>query len=74
MCKYCETVYAENDHGRKFGDLFPKELNYDGEVQLSWVVNNDVKEKYNIYMNDDVAVTDISAPIHYCPMCGRKLD
>lgn len=74
MCEYCERVYFENENGRKFGKLFEKELSYSGEVQLSWVKEKGVNRDYNVYMNDDESVCDISVPISFCPKCGRRFD
>lgn len=74
MCDYCERIYAENGSGRKFGKFFENPLNYTGEIQLSWRIENGTKIDYELYMNDDVHVCDISVPICYCPKCGRKLD
>lgn len=51
-----------------------KGLNYTGEIQLSWRVANEIKTDYDLYMNDDVNVCDISVPVLYCPKCGRKFD
>lgn len=74
MCEYCETVYYENDSGRKFGKLFEKELDYTGDIQLSWMEDNGVKTGYELFMDDDAACTDLSVPVDFCPKCGRNLN
>lgn len=73
MCKYCETETFDNEFGRRFGEVFPMDLNYDLEVQLSWDMKKGIKTNYNIYMYDEENYNDVSVPIHYCSMCGRKL-
>lgn len=72
MCEYCEQVYFENEVKRKFGKIFEKDISYTGDVQLSWIKRNGVNMDYNIYMNDDEYVYDISVPISFCPKCGKK--
>lgn len=72
MCEYCERVYYENDSGRKFGKTFEKELSYTGDVQLSWLKRNGMNVDYEIYMNDDECVCDISVPVSFCPKCGKE--
>lgn len=74
MCEYCEQVYFENDSGRKFGKIFEKDISYTGDVQLSWINKNGVNTDYNIYMNDDDCVCDISVPISFCPKCGKEFE
>lgn len=72
-CEYCEVIYYINPAERRFGNSFKKDMQYDGEVQLSWVMDRGVKSDYRLYVNDDVAVTDISLPVNFCPICGKKL-
>ena len=73
MCEYCETAYGRNANGREFGKLFDKTLDYTGEIQLSWIEENGIKTGYELYMNDDAVCTDLSVPVNFCPICGRKL-
>lgn len=70
MCEYCEKTFYKNDYGREFGKLFP-ENTYNTDVQISW---KEDKTDYNIYTNNDNLAYDVSVPIHFCPMCGRKFD
>ena len=70
MCEYCEKAFYKNDYGREFGKLFP-ENTYKTDVQISW---KEDKTDYNIYANNDNLACDVSVPIRFCPMCGRKFD
>ena len=74
MCDYCEIAYDRNDRGREFGKIFDKELDYTGEIQLSWIKENGTNMGYELYMKDDAACTDLSVPVDFCPKCGRKLN
>lgn len=73
MCKYCEKEDYVNDNGRRFGQSFEKEIPYEADVCISWLVENGKGISYEIYMNDDSCGCDVSVPIKFCPMCGRKL-
>ena len=74
MCKYCEETYYQNDYGRQFGKDFEKTTPYTGDVCVSWLIKNGEKVSYELYMNDDDCCCDISAPILFCPKCGRKFE
>lgn len=66
MCKYCEhgnTVWYD-DTTDYDGDGFIAKIRTDYEPMLS----------VEVYMDSSCQYDYITLPIHYCPVCGRKLD
>lgn len=59
MCKYCENL---NEYGEG-PDIV------DGGYTDRFHLWKDIDDKYHIE-----CYSDHSAPINYCPMCGRKLN
>lgn len=60
MCEYCEHLDIE-DCG--------SDIIKDGDYTDSFHLWKDIKGVYRIE-----CYADHSAPINYCPMCGRKLE
>lgn len=73
MCRYCEETFERNEYEREFGKSFEKESPFSGEMCVSWITRNGQQEQFELYVNDDDYVFNISIPIRFCPKCGRKL-
>lgn len=80
MCEYCKCTDERN--GFVFGDVFSTNKIDVGIVPTMRIVANiagdpgDVKLFIQTSMRhiySDIEINTTSRPIHYCPMCGRKL-
>ena len=70
MCAYCELKETGTNAGSDC--LWGRDLTgeYAGEFNIVQSKHN--KNHYLKYADDESENT--SEPIHFCPMCGRKLD
>ena len=70
MCDYCEQVTYQNFAGKRFFTPLPS--NFGGD-NICLSINT--YDRYAIhYENVHKTVSDVvSAPINFCPICGRDL-
>lgn len=69
-CKYCNLNITE--HGREWeGQSFAVGTS---AFDLVLLKNLDSGETYITSADPNFLVIGWSKPVHYCPMCGRKLD
>lgn len=80
MCKYCNPIDKNDEY--VFGDCISDyEIDMGALPKMRIMANvigdpGDALLHINTSMRAtccDIEVDDTSVPIHYCPMCGRKL-